>query len=177
MGVWRWGLHSLTDPWQAAAYMVIKCQVPQNAQKVLTVLRPWKEFLWLEHMLMPGISHSAYCGITLQPPGQHQPIKVLPNVITIKICVHRKAEKTEEYTGILWSVRSREMWRCERVTYCCGLYIHTDTNILEDPVTFRRTTWLTRSVTSLSQTMLSHGMWSHVVHWIGTAVTTLLANC
>ena len=25
------------------------------------------------------------------------------------------------------------------MTYCCGLYIHTDTNLLEDPVTFRRT--------------------------------------
>ena len=81
--------------------MVIKCQVPQNEEKVLTVLRPWKEFLWMEHMLMPGISHSTHCGITLQPPGQHQPIKVLPKVITIKICVNRKAEKTQEYTGIL----------------------------------------------------------------------------
>jgi hypothetical protein len=67
----------MTDQWQAAAYMVIKCQVPQNAEKVLTVLRPWNEFLWMEHMTMHGISHSVYCGITLQPPGQHQLIKVL----------------------------------------------------------------------------------------------------
>jgi hypothetical protein len=65
---------------------------------------------------------------------------LLLKVVTIKICMNRKAEKTEKYTGKLWSVRTQEMWRCEHVTNCCGLYIHTDTNLLEDPVTFCRTT-------------------------------------
>jgi len=80
--------------------MVIKHEVPQNAEKVLTVLRPWKEFLRMEQMIMLGISHSAYCcGITLQPPGQHQPIKLLAtkSYLYQNMCEQKGREDREIY--------------------------------------------------------------------------------
>jgi len=128
MGVWRWGLHSLTEEWQAAAYIAIKCQVPQSAEKVLTVLRPWKEFLWMEQMIMLGISHSSYCCITLQPPGQHQPIKVLATKSNRyqNMC----EQKGREDSGIYWhtmkckNLRNVEVWTCDLLLWPVHTYWH-----------------------------------------------------